>query len=50
MLLIWLQFAACVALITVAGYRLSIYGSVIADRTGMGKTFVGLVLLATVTS
>jgi len=50
MLLIWLQFAACLALITVAGYRLSIYGSVIADRTGMGKTFVGLVLLATVTS
>ncbi len=50
MFLIWLQFAVCVALITVAGYRLSIYGSVIADRTGMGATVVGLVLLATVTS
>ena len=50
MLLIWLQFAVCVAVIAVAGYRLSIYGSVIADRTGMGDTLVGLVLLATVTS
>jgi len=50
MLLIWLQFAVCVALITLAGYRLSIYGSVIAERTGMGDTVVGLVLLATVTS
>lgn len=50
MLLTWLQFAFCVAVITIAGYRLSIYGSVIADRTGMGDTMVGLVLLATVTS
>ncbi len=50
MLLIWLEFAACVAVITVAGYKLSIYGSVIADRTGMGGTLVGLVLLAAVTS
>ena len=50
MLLIWLEFAICLAAITVAGYRLSIYGSVIAERTGMGDTFAGLVLLATVTS
>jgi cation:H+ antiporter len=50
MLVIWLQFAFCVAVITIAGYRLSIYGSVIADRTGMGDTLVGLVLIATVTS
>ncbi len=48
--LIWLEFAACVAVITIAGYKLSIYGSVIADRTGMGGTMVGLVLLAAVTS
>ena len=50
MLLIWLEFGVCLAAITAAGYKLSIYGSVIADRTGMGGTFVGLVLLATVTS
>ncbi|HUU74100.1 MAG TPA: sodium:calcium antiporter [Burkholderiales bacterium] len=48
--LIWLEFAICVAVITIAGYRLSIYGSVIADRTGMGDTLVGLVLIAAVTS
>ncbi|NIO41347.1 MAG: sodium:calcium antiporter [Burkholderiales bacterium] len=50
MLLTWLEFAACVIVITVAGYKLSIYGSVIADRTGMGGTLVGLMLLAVVTS
>lgn len=50
MLLIWFEFAVCVGVITVAGYQLSRFGNVIADRTGMGGTFIGLVLLATVTS
>ncbi|UCD68647.1 MAG: sodium:calcium antiporter [Betaproteobacteria bacterium] len=50
MLLIWLEFAVCVTVITIAGYKLSIYGSVIAERTGMGGTLVGLILLAAVTS
>jgi len=47
---IWLQFALCVALIGFAGAKLSRYGDVIADKTGMGGTWIGLVLLATVTS
>jgi len=46
----WLTFAACVALIGVAGTQLSRYGDIIADKTGLGGTWVGLVLLATVTS
>lgn len=49
-LLVWAQFLACVALIGVAGVRLSRYGDVIAEKTGLGGSFVGLVLLATVTS
>lgn len=47
---IWLQFALCAALIGFAGAKLSRYGDVIADKTGMGGTWIGLVLLATVTS
>lgn len=47
---IWLQFLACAALIAVSGTYLSRYGDVIADKTGLGGTWIGLVLLATVTS
>jgi cation:H+ antiporter len=50
MLVIWIQFAACVAAIWVAGTRLSRDGDVIAEKSGMGRTWIGLILLATVTS
>lgn len=46
----WLAFALCALFITVAGTYLSRYGDVIADKTGFGGTWIGLVLLATVTS
>lgn len=49
-LLVWLQFAICLALIGIAGVRLSRYGDVIAEKTGLGGSWIGLVLLATVTS
>lgn len=48
--LIWLQFAACVALIGGAGVRLIRYGDAIAALTGMSRNWVGLILVATVTS
>jgi cation:H+ antiporter len=47
---IWFQFALCATLIGAAGYQLSRYGDVIAQRTGMSGSWVGLALLATVTS
>lgn len=47
---VWLQFAVCVALIGVAGSSLSRYGDVIAEKTGLSGSWVGVVLLATVTS
>lgn len=46
----WLQFLLCVVLIGFSGVKLSRYGDVIAEKTGMSGTWVGLVLLATVTS
>ena len=48
--LAWLQFGACALLIGLAGTRLSRYGDVIAGKTGMTGGWVGLALLATVTS
>ncbi len=46
----WLQFLACAAVITVAGTKLSRYGDIIAEKTGISASWVGLVLLAGVTS
>ena len=49
-LLVWYNFAACVVIIGIAGVKLTEYGDSIADKTGMGGTWIGLVLIATVTS
>ena len=48
--MVWLQFAVCLAVIVIAGTRLSKYGDIIAEKTGLGHVWVGIVLLATVTS
>ncbi len=47
---IWIEFAICAGVILYAGNRLSIYGDAIAEKTGLGRNWIGLVLLATVTS
>lgn len=46
----WFQFAVCAAILTVAGERLSRNGDIIAEKTGISGSWVGLVLLAGVTS
>ncbi len=43
-------FVVCAALIFISGKRLSVYGDQIADITGMAKGWIGLILMATVTS
>jgi cation:H+ antiporter len=48
--LIWLEFAICAALIGFAGPELSRSGDIIAEKTGVSHNWIGLVLLATVTS
>ena len=47
---LWLLLLACGAVIAFAGARLSRYGDVIASKTGLSGSWVGLVLLAVVTS
>jgi len=48
--LIWMQFALCIVLIGFAGVKLTRYGDVIAEKTGMGGAWIGLILMAMVTS
>jgi len=45
-----LGFLGCAAVIIYSGTKLSFYGDKIADLTGMGKAWVGLILMASVTS
>jgi cation:H+ antiporter len=47
---IWLEFILCSTLIVISGYKLSRYGDIIAEKSGMGRTWIGVVLMATVTS
>jgi cation:H+ antiporter len=49
-LITWLQFFLCAGVITFAGTRLTKYGDIIAEKTGLGRTWIGVVLLASVTS
>ena len=45
-----LQFLVLTAIIVFAGTNLSKYGDVIAEKTSMGRTWVGVILMASVTS
>jgi cation:H+ antiporter len=47
---VWLKFAACVVVILFSGTRLAQYGDAIAERTGLGRIWIGLVAIAIVTS
>lgn len=48
--MVWIEFLVCLAVIGLAGTRLSRYGDVIAEKTGLGRNRVGLVLTAEATS
>ena len=48
--LLWMQLAIAAALILFAASYMARSADVIAERTGLGHTFVGVVLLATATS
>jgi CBS domain-containing protein len=45
-----LQFAAVAGVIVFAGWNLSKHGDVIAEKTGLGRTWVGVIRMASVTS
>lgn len=49
-MVIWLEFLLCVVVIGVAGVRLIHYGDELASLTGLSRNWIGLILVATVTS
>lgn len=50
MLMVWLKFMICAAFIFFAGSKLTKYGDVIAEKTGLCRAWIGLVVLAAITS
>ncbi len=49
-MLIWLELLFCLVVIGYAGYFLSRYGDIIAEKSGVSASWVGLILLSTATS
>ena len=49
-MLVWIQFLALTGAVLFAGTNLSKYADIIAEKTSLGRTFIGVVLLASVTS
>jgi cation:H+ antiporter len=48
--MIWIQFFVTALLIVLAGVRLARFGDVLGEKSGFGRSWVGVVLLATTTS
>jgi cation:H+ antiporter len=42
MMIIWPQFVVCAAVNLFAGMKLSKYGDIIAEKTGLGRTWIGV--------
>jgi cation:H+ antiporter len=49
-MMIWVQFAITAGVIVLAGVRLARYGDVLGEKSGLGRSWIGVVLLAATTS
>ncbi|MFC1540707.1 sodium:calcium antiporter [Candidatus Margulisiibacteriota bacterium] len=50
MVLVWLKFLICAVIILFAGSRLTKYADAIAEKTGLCKVWLGIALIAVITS
>ena len=48
--MIWFKFVVCLAIVLFAGTKLARYGDAIAEKTGLGRIWIGLVLVALITT
>ncbi len=48
--MVWAQFVFCALLVILVGSRLSFYGDVIAEKSGLGRVWIGSVLIGVATS
>jgi cation:H+ antiporter len=46
----WFKFIICLAIVLFAGTKLAQYGDAIAEKTGLGRIWIGLVLVALITT
>src|SRR4030065_897331 len=49
-MLLWIGFIICTTIIFYSGSKLSKYGDILAEKTGLGRAWIGVVLMASVTS
>ena len=49
-MILWLELILCTAVIVYSGTKLSKYGDIIAEKSGLGRAWIGVVLMASVTS
>ncbi|MBP7836368.1 MAG: hypothetical protein KA022_02725 [Candidatus Omnitrophica bacterium] len=50
MILVWLKFMVCAGIIVYSGKRVARYGDAIAEKTGLGGLWIGVILVALATS
>ena len=43
---LWLGFIVCTSVIVYSGTKLSKYGDIIAEKIGLGRMWIGVVLMA----
>jgi len=48
--LVWVKFIFCILIIFFSGRKIARYGDIIAEKTGLGGIWIGLILLALITS
>ena len=48
--MIWFQFVLCLGIVLFAGTKLARYGDAIAEKTKLGRIWIGLVLVAAITT
>ena len=48
--MVWAKFVACILIIFFSGRKVAKYGDIIANRTGLGGVWIGLIVVALITS
>lgn len=48
--MVWIKFSLCLLIILFAGTNLARYADLISEKTGLGRLWIGLVLIAAITS
>lgn len=48
--MVWVKFAACIIIILIAGTKTTRYADIIAEKTGLGRIWIGMLLLGIITS